>query len=131
IREHEPDHERGVDNLSEAKLLQHLIGDAPDTRRRHVATYADVDPRPHRSDKSEFDLLRLQECFQSLQRGKVTAGMVADGNLLSGKLLGGGDRRLWRTHNAARRCNISLPPHRPDLLGGRLIDCPVTGTGNV
>src|SRR5262245_14665928 len=57
--------------------------------------------------------------------------MVADSNLLPGKLLRSSDRRFWRNHDAARRRNIRLAPHRADLLRGCLIDRPVTGAGDV
>src|SRR5689334_22478631 len=57
--------------------------------------------------------------------------MVAHSNLLPHKLVRGGDRRVWRNHDAARRRNIRLPPHRADLLCGCLIDGPVTGAGDV
>ena len=46
-----------------------------------------IDPRPHRADKFEIDLIARQERFERLDRSEVAAGMIADRDLFSGKLL--------------------------------------------
>jgi hypothetical protein len=84
--EHERDHERRIDHLAEAELLQHLERQTPDADRRQVATDTDVDPRPDRATEAKLDLVFAEEQLERLHRGEVAARMVADRDLLAGKL---------------------------------------------
>ena len=61
----------------------------------------------------------------------MAAGVIADRDLLAGKVLGPGDGRVRRHHDPARRDDVGFAPHRADLLRGGLVHGPVAGAGNV
>src|SRR5262245_17380003 len=131
IGEHEADHERRINDLAETQLFQHLEGEAPHARCRHVARDSNIDPRPYRTDKLEFGSLWIQERLKCLDGREVTAGMVANRDLLVCEVFGTRNRRVWRDHDATGCRHIGATPHLADMLGRSLIDRPMTGTGNI
>src|SRR5262249_22221961 len=131
IGKHEAYHERRIDDLAEPQLLQHLEGKAPHARCRHVARDSNINPRPYRTDKLEFDSLWVQERLKRLDGREVTTGMIADRDLLACEVIGTCDRRVWRDHDATGCRHIGATPHLADMLGRSLIDRPMTSAGNI
>src|SRR6185437_3913508 len=93
-REHEADHERSIDDLAEAELVKHLKGQSPHAGRFDVSIDADIDPRPYRPDKFQFDLIAGQVRFERLDCGEMAAGMITDGDLHAREVFRLGDRRI-------------------------------------
>ena len=126
-RHHRRDHEGGIDDLAEPKLLDQVVLRTEHRCGRCAAVQQLVHPIGRRAAESQLDPLAAKERLQCLDRRVMTAGLVADMDSNIGQIFGRLDRRTRGNEHAARRDRVAFAPEPAEIRRGRLVHRPVAG----
>jgi len=100
--DHGGDHETGVDDLAEAKLLGEVVRPGKQRRGRRLAVHQQLHPfEQHAVAERQIDALGRHVGFERLHGRVVAAGLVADRDRHAGEVSGPFHRRIGRTNTPA------------------------------